>query len=131
MQVCHERLEAARVLRDEVAVQHTGPAGGEVGQIAVEHRLLMPLSGAVKRSSARSFSGLKTTIGVPRRTASCSVVIIRGWLVPGLWPNEKIASAWSKSSSDAVPLQMPMDIGRPTLVALWHMFEQSGKLLVP
>jgi hypothetical protein len=26
---------------------------------------------------------------------------------------------------------MPMDRGKPTLVASWHMFEQSGKLLVP
>ena len=26
---------------------------------------------------------------------------------------------------------MPMLWGRPTLVASWHMFEQSGKLLVP
>ncbi|MOA54254.1 hypothetical protein D3C78_1778390 [compost metagenome] len=49
--------------------------------------------GAAKRSSARSFSGLKTTIGTPRFAALCSVVIMRGWLVPGLWPKLKIASA--------------------------------------
>ena len=42
-----------------------------------------------------------------------------------------ISSQWSKSSSDTVPLPMPIDCGSPTLVASWHMFEQSGKLLVP
>ncbi|MOA61707.1 hypothetical protein D3C78_1869150 [compost metagenome] len=42
-----------------------------------------------------------------------------------------IRSQVSKSSSDTVPLPMPMAFGRPTLVASWHMFEQSGKLLVP
>ena len=44
---------------------------------------------------------------------------------------QKIASPWSKSSSVTVPLPTPIDSGRPTLVASWHMFEQSGKLLVP
>src|SRR5262245_66313254 len=43
----------------------------------------------------------------------------------------KMQSALSKSSSSTVPLPMPIDFGRPTLVASWHMFEQSGKLLVP
>jgi hypothetical protein len=44
---------------------------------------------------------------------------------------QKIASACSKSSSVTVPLPTPIDWARPTLVASWHMFEQSGKLLVP
>ena len=70
-------------------------------------------------------------IGAPRREASRRVVIMRGWLVPGLWPMQKIASLWSKSSSVTVPLPTPIDSGRPTLVASWHMFEQSGKLFVP
>ncbi len=87
--------------------------------------------GEANRSSARSLSGLKTTIGAPRFETSRSVAIMRGWLVPGLWPIEKIASAWSKSSRETVPLPMPMETGRPTLVASWHMFEQSGKLFVP
>ena len=30
-----------------------------------------------------------------------------------------------------MPLPTPMDAGSPTLVASWHMLEQSGKLLVP
>ncbi|MCY1523850.1 hypothetical protein D9M68_587590 [compost metagenome] len=70
-------------------------------------------------------------IGTLRREASCSVPIMRGWFVPGLWPIEMISSHWSKSSSDTVPLPMPIERGRPTLVGSWHMFEQSGKLLVP
>ena len=70
-------------------------------------------------------------IGTPRLDAARSVVSMRGWLVPGLWPTQKMASAWSKSSSVTVPLPTPIDCGSPTLVASWHMFEQSGKLLVP
>jgi len=70
-------------------------------------------------------------IGTPRLAQSLSVVSIRGWLVPGLWPMQNSASAWSKSSSVTVPLPTPIDFGSPTLVASWHMFEQSGKLLVP
>lgn len=70
-------------------------------------------------------------MGTLRRATSCSVPIMRGWFVPGLWPMERISSVWSKSSSETVPLPMPMDCGKPTLVASWHMFEQSGKLLVP
>ena len=89
------------------------------------------LCGAANRSSARSRSGLIATIGTPRRDALRSEVIIRGLLVPGFWPMTKIASVASKSSSRTVPLPMPMLSGRPTLVASWHMFEQSGKLFVP
>ena len=87
--------------------------------------------GAAKRSSARSRNGLIATIGTPRRAASRSDVIILGLLVPGFWPITKIASVASKSSSNTVPLPMPILAARPTLVASWHMFEQSGKLLVP
>ncbi|MNS92648.1 hypothetical protein D3C72_1267910 [compost metagenome] len=47
------------------------------------------------------------------------------------WPITKIASACSKSSSTMVPLPTPITGGRPRLVGSWHMFEQSGKLLVP
>ena len=46
----------------------------------------------------------------------CNSVIIRGLLVPGFWPRMKIASACSKSSSTTVPLPIPIDSGRPTLV---------------
>jgi len=44
---------------------------------------------------------------------------------------QKTASQWSESSSVTVPLPTPIGSGKPTLVASWHMFEQSGKLLVP
>jgi hypothetical protein len=36
-----------------------------------------------------------------------------------------------KVIEETVPLPMPIDCGRPTLVDSWHMLEQSGKLLVP
>ena len=87
--------------------------------------------GSVKRISARSGIGLTATIGMPRFRASTRSVIIRGELVPLFWPMTKIASAWAKSSSTTVPLPTPIDGGRPRLVGSWHMFEQSGKLLVP
>ncbi len=87
--------------------------------------------GDLKRSSDRSRKGLKATIGAPRRATSRSVVIMRGWLVPGLWPMAKMPAVWSKSSSDTEALPTPSTSARPTEVASWHMFEQSGKLLVP
>ena len=99
--------------------------------MALKLAISMGFWGSAKRSSARSFSGLNTMIGTPRRAHSCSVPIMRGWLVPGLWPIAMIRSQWSKSSSETVPLPMPIDFGSPTLVASWHMLEQSGKLLVP
>ncbi|MNI52933.1 hypothetical protein D3C73_1077450 [compost metagenome] len=87
--------------------------------------------GSVKRISARSGIGLTATIGTPRLRASTRLLIIRGELVPVFWPITKIASACSKSSSTMVPLPTPITGGRPRLVGSWHMFEQSGKLLVP
>ena len=59
-------------------------------------------------------------------------VSMRGWLVPGFWPRMKMGSALAKSSSLTVPLPMPMH-ARVSAVPLdsWHMFEQSGRLLVP
>ena len=70
-------------------------------------------------------------MGTPRFDTSRSVDSMRGWLVPGLWPKLKSASHRAKSSSVTVSLPTPMDAGSPTLVASWHMLEQSGKLLVP
>ncbi|MNJ51328.1 hypothetical protein D3C77_466280 [compost metagenome] len=56
---------------------------------------------------------------------------MRGWLVPGFWPQTKMASACSKSSNVTVPLPTPTLWPKATPLASWHMFEQSGKLLVP
>ncbi len=44
---------------------------------------------------------------------------------------EMMSSQLSKSSSDTVPLPIPIERGKATLVGSWHMFEQSGKLFVP
>lgn len=87
--------------------------------------------GLAKRSRPRSRSGLTETMVAPRREASRSSPSMRGWLVAGFWPKMIRVSASSKSSSVTVPLPMPTASGRPRLVASWHMFEQSGKLLVP
>ena len=81
--------------------------------------------------SPGSASGLTLTMRHPRFAARCSVVSIRGWLVPGFWPITKIASAASKSSSVTVPLPIPIACDSPTPLDSWHMFEQSGRLFVP
>src|SRR5258708_1314711 len=87
--------------------------------------------GCLKRVSPVSGSGLMCTILQPRRFACSSEVSIRGWFVPGFWPMTKIASARSKSSSVTVPLPKPIDSFMPVPLDSWHMFEQSGRLLVP
>ena len=87
--------------------------------------------GSWKRSKPRSFKGLMATILPPRSETSRKVPNIRGWLVPGLCPKLKIASAISKSSKVTVPLPKPIESRKPTLVVSWHILEQSGKLLVP
>ena len=70
-------------------------------------------------------------IRAPFRFAFSRAVSIRGWLVPGFWPMITISSASWTSSSDTEPLPIPMTSCRPTEVDSWHMFEQSGRLLVP
>ena len=67
----------------------------------------------------------------PRLAALRSSPSMRGWLLPGFWPKMKIACACSKSARVTVPLPTPICSGIATLVGSWHMFEQSGKLLVP
>ena len=72
------------------------------------------------------------TMRQPRRAACCSVVSMRGWLVPGFWPMTKITSALlevlelHRALADADRLA-----AAPTPLDSWHMFEQSGRLLVP
>ncbi len=56
---------------------------------------------------------------------------MRGWLVPGFWPAMRIRSACSRSVTDTEPLPMPMVSDRAVPEDSWHMFEQSGMLLVP
>ena len=67
----------------------------------------------------------------PLRLARSSAISIRGWLVPGFWPTTRISSAAWMSSSVTVPLPMPIARPRATPLDSWHMFEQSGRLLVP
>ena len=70
-------------------------------------------------------------IEAPARLASLSAVSILGWLVPGFWPTTIIRSALVKSSRVTVPLPIPMESPKATPDDSWHMFEQSGRLLVP
>ena len=56
---------------------------------------------------------------------------MRGWLVPGFWPATMISSAAWTSSRVTVPLPMPIVSPSATPLDSWHMFEQSGRLLVP
>ena len=87
--------------------------------------------GFLNRTSPASFSGLIAMIFAPFFLAISSAVSIRGWLVPGFWPAMTISSAWWTSSKVTDALPMPITSASPTEVDSWHMFEQSGRLLVP
>ena len=56
---------------------------------------------------------------------------MRGWLVPGFCPAMTMSSASWMSCRLTDPLPMPMLSASATDVDSWHMFEQSGRLLVP
>ena len=56
---------------------------------------------------------------------------MRGWLVPGFCPATMMRLALWMSSIDTVPLPMPSVCDSATPLDSWHMFEQSGRLLVP
>ena len=57
--------------------------------------------------------------------------------IPHDWSTDILTRLWRKLALNCainpltVPLPMPMDCGRPTLVGSWHRLEQSGKLLEP
>ena len=88
--------------------------------------------GFLNRISPASGSGLTATIVAPRCLASSRAASIRGWLVPGFCPTTTISPAWSEMSSRVtVPLPIPIVCVRAAPLDSWHMFEQSGRLLVP
>ena len=96
----------------------------------------MPLSprafcGLRNRTKPASFSGLIARILAPFFLAFSSAVSIRGWLVPGFWPMITISSASWMSSRLTCPCRCRSPRRAPTEVDSWHMFEQSGMLLVP
>ncbi len=68
---------------------------------------------------------------VPPLFAFSSAVSMRGWFVPGFWPQITMRSAVCTSSSETVPLPIPMVRESAVPLDSWHMFEQSGRLLVP
>ena len=81
--------------------------------------------------SPASRSGLIARIFAPFRFAFSRAVSIRGWLVPGFWPISTISLASYTSCMTTLALPMPITSWRAIEVDSWHMFEQSGMLLVP
>ena len=108
--------------RTEVAV---GELGALAGQPARRLRVAEP-------DEARLGQRVDRDDRAPRCFASSSAVNIRGWLVPGFCPTMTIRSACvGMSSSVTVPLPMPIVSLSAAPLDSWHMFEQSGRLLVP
>ena len=70
-------------------------------------------------------------IFAPFRFACSSADSIRGWLVPGFCPARTSSLAWCTSCSETLALPMPIADASAVEVDSWHMFEQSGRLLVP
>ena len=70
-------------------------------------------------------------IFAPLALAFASTDSIRGWLVPGFCPAMTIRSAVSMSVTVTEPLPMPIESVSAVPEDSWHMFEQSGRLLVP
>ncbi|CAM5552903.1 hypothetical protein SFIMM107S_03805 [Streptomyces griseus] len=95
--------------------------------------LIMPCGvwGFLNRSMPASGSGFTETIFAPDFLAFSRAESIRGWLVPGFWPATMIRSAWWRSSSETLPLPMPIVSVSAEPDDSWHMLEQSGRLLVP
>ncbi len=87
--------------------------------------------GFLNRTSPASFSGLIAMILAPFFFAISSALSIRGWLVPGFCPAMTSRSASCTSSKLTEALPIPITSARPIEVDSWHMFEQSGRLLVP
>lgn len=56
---------------------------------------------------------------------------MRGALLPTFWPKKEMQSVTAKSSRWTVPIGTPMLLGSATDVLSWHMFDESGRLLVP
>ncbi len=70
-------------------------------------------------------------IRAPFAFAASRADSMRGWLVPGFCPATMIRSALWRSSSSTLPLPTPIVSDRAEPEDSWHMFEQSGRLLVP
>ena len=88
--------------------------------------------GAANRSSARSRSGFIATIGTPRRDASCSVGHHSRAVGAGVLPDHENGVRLPRNPpAERFPCRSRCFRAGPTLVASWHMLEQSGKLLVP
>ena len=98
---------------------------------SVPVRTLTGDCGFLNLMSPASGSGLTETTTAPLFLAFCRALSMRGWLVPGFWPATTMSSASCRSSSDTEPLPTPMVCPSAEPEDSWHMFEQSGRLLVP
>ncbi len=87
--------------------------------------------GTMVRRAPASRSGLTWTIWAPRRCALARVVSMRGALDAAFTPMTNSRSAASQSPMSQVPLPVPSAAWSARPEASWHMFEQSGRLLVP
>lgn len=87
--------------------------------------------GTMVRRDAASTIGFTCTMRAPRRYASANAVSIRGAFDAALTAITINRSARFQSPMSQVPLPVPSDACSARPVASWHMFEQSGRLLVP
>ena len=74
---------------------------------------------------------IDVTTVAPARFASARAVSMRGWFVPGFCPTTTISSACTRSVRVTLPFPIPIVSVRAVPDDSWHMFEQSGRLLVP
>ena len=87
--------------------------------------------GFLNLTSPASRSGLIEMIFAPFCLAISRAESMRGWLVPGFWPAMTMTDAVWTSSSVTLPLPIPIVSVSAEPEDSWHMFEQSGRLLVP
>ena len=151
-------LEADGMARDEIVVEHRGQAGRFLRTLCVQQVFPEALEEClvaagpdlqevisqlrthpVCRDGLRVLEVKESGLGeridgydpAPFFLAFSSALSMRGWFVPGFCPATKMRPAVSRSFRLTEPLPMPMVSTRADPEDSWHMFEQSGRLLVP
>ena len=156
VEIARERLEAFGVMLDEVVREQLAAGGAillqhllhdalEQRHVAVDpHRQKQARRSSVPRPSRRQRLLRVLEADQPglgqRIDADDLAAVARGLLQlgqharmagAGILADDEDASACSKSSIFTVALPMPIDSVSPGPLDSWHMFEQSGRLLVP
>ena len=126
-----EQLLADRLEQRQVAAEPD--LQEQVGELrAADRSRRATVCGFLNRISPASGSGLTATIVAPRRLAFSSAVSMRGWLVPGFWPDDDDQVGLVRCPrARPCPCRCRSSRSAPTPDDSWHMFEQSGRLLVP